>query len=253
VPSCDAYADLWRPFFSLFWRYWPDCPFPVYLGTNDLTFADSRVVSLRSDQGTNWANRVRNQLEALREPYVLLILEDFFFRDRVATPRMLELLQWLAAQDGRMLRLVNRPPPDAAIPGNPSLGSILPGAPYRLSTQAAFWHRETLLALMKANESIWEFEVAGSRRSDALVDGFYSTWRQELPYGYHVVERGKWFRHAARRFVRQDIGVDLAARPVMSRREAWAAQLDWCKSWLMHRFPWPLRVRIQSLANKAGL
>ena len=34
VPSCDAYADLWIPFFALFWRYWSDCPFPVYLGTN---------------------------------------------------------------------------------------------------------------------------------------------------------------------------------------------------------------------------
>jgi len=34
IPSCDKYSDLWRPFFTLFWRHWPDCPFPVYLGSN---------------------------------------------------------------------------------------------------------------------------------------------------------------------------------------------------------------------------
>lgn len=38
VASCDAYADLWEPFFRLFRRYWPDCPYPVYLGSNFRTY-----------------------------------------------------------------------------------------------------------------------------------------------------------------------------------------------------------------------
>jgi hypothetical protein len=46
VVSCDGYQDLWKPFFSCFLKYWPDCPFPVYLGSNNLTYPDCRVRSL---------------------------------------------------------------------------------------------------------------------------------------------------------------------------------------------------------------
>ncbi len=46
VMSCGAYRDLWTPFFTLFWRYWPDCPFEVYLGTDCETFDDRQVTML---------------------------------------------------------------------------------------------------------------------------------------------------------------------------------------------------------------
>ena len=32
--SCDRYADFWEIFFKLFDRYWLDCPYKVYFGTN---------------------------------------------------------------------------------------------------------------------------------------------------------------------------------------------------------------------------
>ena len=31
ILSCDKFSDLWKPFFDLFWKYWPDCPYNVYL------------------------------------------------------------------------------------------------------------------------------------------------------------------------------------------------------------------------------
>jgi hypothetical protein len=253
VPSCDAYADLWKPFFTLFWRHWPDCPFPVYLGANRLTFDHPRVVSLASDQGTSWANRVREHVAAVPTPYLLLVLEDFFWRRSTPTAEVLQLLDALRRLDGEMLRLTHRPPPDEPVPGAPDLGRIRPGAPFRVSTQTAFWRRSTLLELMRPGESIWQFEVDGSRRSDRWPDGFYSTRRQVLPYGYHVVEKGKWFRHEARRFGPMGIGCDFAARPMMSRGEAVRARIDWVKSWLLHRVPWPVRLRIQALAARLGI
>jgi hypothetical protein len=253
VPSCDAYADLWKPFFTLFWRYWPDCPFPVYLGANRLTYDHPRVVSLASGQGTSWSNRVREHVAAVPTPYLLLVLEDFFWRRSTPTAEVLQLLASLRRLDGEMLRLTHRPPPDEPVPNEPRLGRIRPGAPFRVSTQTAFWRRSTLLELMPPDESIWQFEVDGSRRSDRWSDGFYSTWRQVLPYGYHVVEKGKWFRHEARRFGRMGIGCDFAARPVMGRGEALRARVDWAKSWLLHRLPWPARLRIQALAGRLGI
>lgn len=253
VPSCDAYADLWKPFFRLFWRHWPDCPFPVYLGANQRRYDDPRVTVVHSDQGLNWANRVRDHVSALRTTYVLVVLEDFFWRRPTPTAQVLELLDALRTLGGEMLRLTNRPPPDEPVSGYPGIGRIRPGAPYRASTQAAIWRTPTLLELIRAGESIWEFEVDGSRRSDRWVDGFYATWRQVLPYGYHVVEKGKWFRHEARRFGRMGIGCDFSARPVMTRREALKTRVECVKSWLLHRVPWSTRLRLQTLAQRLGI
>lgn len=218
VPSCDAYADLWTPFVTLFFRHWPDCPFPVALGSNDLPFRHARVRTIHAGHGTNWANRVRQQIEALDTPYVLVMLEDFLLRAAVDTPLVLRCLESLVALDGDMLRLVPRPGPDEPVPGHPHVGRIAPGAPYRVSTQGGFWRRETLLALMRRDESIWQFELLGSRRSDDRP-GFYAVWQPVFTY-WHVVERGKWFPWEARRFGRMNIGCDFDRRPIMARREA---------------------------------
>src|SRR5438270_12060517 len=78
VLSCDSYSDLWRPFFTLFWRHWPDCPLDVYLGTNSTRYEDARVCSLNAGRGEPWSKRLRYFLNQMDSRYVLIMLEDFF-------------------------------------------------------------------------------------------------------------------------------------------------------------------------------
>ncbi len=244
VPSCDAYSDLWTPFFTLFWKYWNDCPFTVYLGTNERAFQDSRVTVINAGHGSNWSNRVREQLEAIESPYVLLCLEDFFFRRPVPTSRVVEALNTLLRLNGHMVRLVRRPGPDKSLNAAPELGTIDLGAPYRVSTQTAIWRKETLLALMRPDESIWQFEIDGSRRSSSYPGGFFCVWRDAMTYGHHVVERGKWFRKEARQFAKARIGCDFNARPTMTRAET----LRWTSSkvggMLLNLLPWRERLQL---------
>jgi len=237
IPSCDSYSDLWEPFFTLFERFWPDCPFPVYLGNNSLSFERAGVRLIHSSQGNNWTNRVRDHLKAIDTPYVLLMLEDFFLRHRVRTDRILAGLDVLAARDGRLLRLHPRPRPSVRLAGWPEAGSIPVGTPYRVSTQAAIWRRETILSLMRDSESIWQFEIRGTERSAAFSDGFFSFWDSVLPYDHHVVERGKWFPRDARYFKAQNIGCDLARRPVMSAGEYCAYAIHAAGSEVLHSVP----------------
>jgi hypothetical protein len=94
-------------------------------------------------------------------------------------------------------------------------GRLEPGTDYRISTQAAFWRKEFLKEMILPGESIWEFEINGSRRSDNYEDGFYGVKRDLLPYGHHVVQRGKWFPWEAWYFGRMDIGCDFSRRAIM--------------------------------------
>jgi hypothetical protein len=249
VPSLDAYADLWTPFFTLFWRYWPDCPFPVYLGTNALPFPDPRVTVVHAEHGNNWTNRVRLQLQQLQTPYVLIVLEDFFLRSPVDTRACLDCFAAMRTLDAHMVRLHPDPKPDHPVPGFPLLGSIDARAPYRACAQIAIWKRETLLSLMKENESVWEFELLGSRRSDKL-DGFFSTWKPLMKHR-HVMERGKWFRNEARIHRKMGIGFN-SQRPVWSVRDTLKRQGKVAVSKLLRVIPWRERAKLVRFARAAA-
>ena len=244
ITSCDAYSDLWKPYFNLFWKHWPDCPYPVYLSANHREFHHPRVKTLNAGSERNWTNQLRIQLESIDTPYVLMSLEDFFLRQPVSTAAVQQCLQALSDLNGHMIRLVRRPGPDRPVPGHPGIGSMDQGAPYRVSTQAAIWNRQSLLGLMQRDESIWAFEVSGSERSRHYATGFYGVQKDVLRYGHHVVERGKWFPWEARTFGRADIGCDFQARGIMTNKEA----LRWCvgktRAMALDLLPWRLRLRL---------
>lgn len=214
VMSCDAYRDLWTPFFTLFHRFWPDCPFPVYLGSNHAVFEDSSVTTLRAGDAT-WSEVLRSALERIDAEYVLLLLEDFFLDRPVANEVVLHNLRALHSLRGVVLRVFPHPGPDSAVPGYPEIGLLHPVAPYRASAQAALWKRTGLLALLRDDESVWDFEWKGTLRTRNMGGGFYSTFQPAISYR-QVVERGQWFWAAARYYRRQDIGCDFRARSVMS-------------------------------------
>ena len=243
VMSCDAYRDLWTPFFTLFWRYWPDCPFQVYLGTNGLTFDDARVRTLTAGDH-EWGQRLRLHLAEIDSGYVLLLLEDYFFIEPIATQEIVGALCALERLSGTVLRLSPLPGPDSPLDTYGSIGEIDRLASYRVSTQAAIWNRSTFLSLLRDNESIWDFERKGSSRSQGVSGGFYCSYSSVLPYR-QVLERGQWFWSAASFFGKQQIGCDFAARPVMSGATAFRkAVVRRSKNLLDRVLPPRLRFRI---------
>jgi hypothetical protein len=217
--SCDAYRDLWTPFFNLFWRYWSDCPWPVYLGTEHRPLSDERVTTLTAGD-SEWTQRLRFCLNQISSDFVLLLLEDYFLDRSVSTPLLREKLALLARLEGSQLRLFPLPGPDHKLPEHPELGTLDPRAAYRVSTQAAFWKRSHLLDLLvDDNESIWNFEWNATYRSRSTTPTYYASYKPLIHYR-QVVERGEWFRSAARYFGQQEIGCDFTARRIVSRRRA---------------------------------
>ncbi|HZQ51634.1 MAG TPA: hypothetical protein VFB14_05520 [Bryobacteraceae bacterium] len=231
VVSCDRYSDLWQPFFSQFWRYWPDCPFPVYLGLNQERYRDARVRVIQAGEDRSWSSNLRSFLNQTDSTYVLLLLEDFFLSKAVQTGEVLRHLGALDALHGTMLRLVPNPPPNTRISAYSSFGSIHPSAPYRVSAQAAIWKRTGLLDVLDDRENPWEFESNATARSRLYRDGFFCSYRPLLPYR-HVVERGEWFWSAARFYKKQNIGCDFEARPVMTPTTALRKYINGrCRYW----------------------
>jgi hypothetical protein len=202
------------------------------LCSDSLAFDDQRVRSIAAGH-TDWSSRLAAGLSQLQTRYVLLLLEDFFLRQPVRTATVARALNCMAPLDAVMVRLIPRPGPTSLITGMSDVGLVQPGAPYRVSTQAAIWDRATLLELLRPGESIWEFEIAGSIRSCATRGNFLCCWESAMPYGHHVVERGRWFRHERRRYRSANIGCDFGRREVKTVSEQMYWRLGHLRSVLL--------------------
>jgi hypothetical protein len=222
VVSCDRYADLWNPFFKIFWNYWPDCPFPVYLGTNFKKYNDERVKTILVGEDLSWAAGVLKMLDGLKSEYILLFLEDFLLKQKVDTKMVLKLIEIARQNQVGCLRLVSAShlsfPPTHALEEYPGLGVISAGDINRVSTQVALWKTETLMKLLNPHFDPWQFEEIGSILSEELPDQFWGTYHPVILYDQGV-ERGKWRSEGVKLCRNMGIEVDLTTRPTLSEEE----------------------------------
>ena len=222
IVSCDKYCDLWEPFCAFMSRYWPDCPFRVFLLANHMDWSHDGVTTLRVGPDRSWSDSLRTAVQRLGATYVLTIQDDFLLEAPVSTEAVVRAVGELHQRGGAYLRLVptlvppwrwiGRPRPDTV--------AIPPSSPYRISTQASVWRSDALLGLLRPGESPWQMEIWGSERTSAEALGFLSSTSAILRYHPHgAVIRGKWSRSAARRC--RDAGVWQTGRGVQSVPEAW--------------------------------
>jgi len=218
VISCDRYADLWRPFFELFWRRWPDCPGPVYLGTNFAGYDDPRVRTLRIGADVTWASGVLKMLDQIDAPYLIVMLEDFLLIEPVDTARIERLAGVAIAEALGCLRLYSIYPPATPVPGHPDLGSFEPADDWRITAQAAIWRVETLRRLLVPGFSAWDFEMIGSQMSEFMSDRIWGVMTPALVYD-HGVEKGRWRPQGLEICRQAGVAVDLSARGAFSASE----------------------------------
>lgn len=226
VASCDWYSDLWHPFFTLFRRYWPDCPYRVFLGANFASYPDPGVEHVHVGEDRDWALGFRAMLKSLPTDLVLVLLEDYLLTAPTDTLRIERLVARMRDRDAACMRLVPVPGAPTADPNFPEAGELPRGMPYRVSLQAAVWEKRALLELLTPGESPWGLEHDGSGRSAALPQPFLSVVQRApwpLPYFATAVVRGVWLRDAVALCRREGVPVDLSARPIETRR-AYAAR-----------------------------
>src|SRR5258708_6971033 len=200
VVSCDKYADVWPYFFGLFRLRWPDCPFPILLGSNQLSPELPGVTSVPVGPDSSWSTGVRKMLDRVTElhpgaDYLLVFLEDFMLTAPADTRRILELVQTARRNKIGCLRLAaGLPlalPPTHELSELPGVGVVAPGEPYRVTLQVAVWRIETLRQLLPPGLSAWDFETIGTHMSEGLDDPFWAVVRPAIEYE-QAIEKGKW-------------------------------------------------------------
>lgn len=100
VVSCDKYADCWTPFSDCMRKFWPDCPYPVYLCTESGEPENGAVYSkVFHEQTQIWTARVRKACEKIKESHILVVLEDQWPSLPVSTATVQNILGLMQSQE----------------------------------------------------------------------------------------------------------------------------------------------------------
>jgi len=216
VNSCDAYRDCWSPFFTLFARYWPDCPYPIVLNTWDEEAPETPlpVTATRLGGGTGqveppWGARLKDALGLVTTPHILYLQEDYFLHAPVDTDALERFRQNVDDLDATCLRIVE---PGGTGPlettDNPDIWRVTEQSKYFVSMQAGIWPTEIMRDGLRRHESVHSWELFSHRRLLRQGATMYCLSQDKypigpdnpLPYVPTGIQAGKW---------RQDIVVDL--------------------------------------------
>lgn len=206
VASSDNTIDVFSKVSRSFSLFWPDCPFPKYVGVNTpaMVEQDSGFEAVCASVA-GWRPELAAQVRRLPSSitHILLFLDDFLLLDRVNSGEIGRIVEEAQREGVSYLRLV--PISRAFIPNMlhalyrkivPVRRELIPDRmPYYSSLQVALWRRDHLQDMLALSGNIWDFE------NQSISGVSHYAVNDVVPVKYvHVVEKGKWKRRTGRLF-----------------------------------------------------
>ncbi|WGS86790.1 hypothetical protein [Methylomonas sp. UP202] len=240
VNTSDSFEDCWEPFFTLFKRYWPNCPFPIVLNTelkgfelDGLNISCSKVAEGETRRLT-WSECLARCLDKIDTPYILYFQEDYFLEEPVKEEYIHEFLNEMREGRADVIRLMEL---GGSGPWQPTENKLLwrvaKSSRYLLGLQAGLWRKSTMQSHIRLHENPWQFEIFGSfrarRKNDIILcvnrDLFTQPGAAVLPYRATGVVAGKWQKHIVEPlFAAHGLTVDFAKRgfydPAVKKKKA---------------------------------
>jgi hypothetical protein len=199
--SCDQTHDVLDHFLKGFEKYWPDCPFDVYIGSN--TIIDSPNYKYINVQKNNWRTETINQITEIKKidnkvTHLIVFLDDFILNNTVSNKLIEKKVNYAIEKDIKYLRLKKIEEPLFILLFykiinlfNPSqIFKIRKSHPYYSSLQVTLWNIDYLDFLVKKCTNIWNFEEINMNKYD-----HYTINNTIISYK-HIVEKGKWEYYA---------------------------------------------------------
>lgn len=236
VQSTDSFSDCWSPFFTLFEKYWPECPCNILLNTETKVFSvpglsvkttlNSKMID---DKWPTWSESLLIALKQVRTPLVLLILDDFFFSAPVDQIALNTAVNQMLQHGYSSITLTDHGVSRPCLPFlDPFLLAVRQDAKYRISTALSLWKVESLISYLRPGENAWQFEIFGSIRARKQPDSFFvvnplhtvNGSEGVIPYFHASVNsaivKGKWQKEICPFLKKNGINIDYSIRGFFS-------------------------------------
>ena len=162
----DGYEDLWIDFLYLFNRFWPDCPYPVYIVNNEKDINDGfgeNIAVIHAGRDAEFSRKIQTALERIDSEYYLLLLEDFFVGKRINTITIENRISFIEKEKLKYysmpLKEFQNIPNQKKYKEYGNLFRIMPDEEYTVSCQPAIWKKGFLQECIgTTNYNAWIFE-----------------------------------------------------------------------------------------------
>lgn len=220
VVSCDAYKDLWKPFFHCFFKYWNDCEYPVYLASNYEKYDDSRVNIINYGEDDAYSTNLLNILKEVDSKWIMLWFEDALIYSKVDNSLIKKLISDAKENNAGYLKFTVDLPIFYSKNGE-NIGELPRGVKYRSGIGLALYQKDTLLKLLEPGLSAWELDK--STISDSLIEPFMALsqnfiWNPPIKVLNGVIKR-KWTYGTPKFLKNEGLGELVSNRPVQKFQE----------------------------------
>lgn len=239
LATCDGYSDLWEPFFQCLERFSdavPDCT--VYVNTEHQRITRNGALKIKTVNQTtqrkiSWSKRMLSALEQIEEPFLLLLLDDFFACDRIRWDLIEKAVVKLqqnpdvASVQFYGTRIRNADPEHYMVTDEPQY-RVMDRQGWKTHFVPTVWRKDVLIKWLRPWETIWAFESCGSARARRwnypekvlIVDSppvYDYLWIKDCS----AVINSKWLNEPElfQFFEENGIAVDFSKRGKMSRKE----------------------------------
>lgn len=246
VLSCDKYSHVWPAFFQAFRKYFPDCPWPVYLGSNTVEYRADGVKTLLTGDDPDWSTSYLRILKQIPEKRIFVILEDLLLASPMDSMAMKEAVGFMTQNRARHIKYFKPLPADRDLPGEP-FGEYASGRPYRVSV-VGFWDKEYLMSLLIPGESPWNFEIMGSYRA-SYTSGFYAMKKTLCEFA-NLIEKGRWYPSAVTWARKEGLDIGFDKRPMLSGATGVKSLMQILVYRAVGMIPWRTRVRFMNFLRR---
>ena len=232
INSCDLYEDAWDPFFSLFKIQWPDCPYDIYLNTEnaDYTCGCMNVRTVKTGSDLPWTARIKKALSDIDTDYILFMLEDFFLLDRVNVDGFNAVISQMEKESdtGFVFFTPIGVGYDIEYKSGTVFTDVSRFADYRVNACMGLWKKEFLLQMLYIDGSPWEFEHNATRLSwmskyrCCVINPEYASvfsYSILISEGYGITQR-KWLPKNKELFAKYNISVDFSNLGILQSKTA---------------------------------
>ena len=193
IASFDKNRDIWPLFAYFFQKYWPECPYQVYLGANGENYSESvpeKWNYINKGPDVSWSRSMLEYVEDIPTDTVLLMLDDYLLTGLPSESEIDKAVQY-ASLDAVYVRLNPEPRPRIRWKKTPDFGVLRYFDRYRASLKAAVWNKHFLKKMLLLELDPWTFELTVGEKTEHRDLLFLSAFEYLLP-NRHCVESGKF-------------------------------------------------------------
>lgn len=198
VSSCDRFFDAWRPFAFFFRKFWPDCPFPVYLVANRLRIRSRSITAINTGPDRGWASNMQLALERVQTPYILYLQEDYFLTSPVNAAKLAHDFHYAIEREAAAFCFVDLSLLEPEFAHSARSFDVVPeNSKGRTRLQVTLWKRAAFASTLRAGETAWDMEARGSERTrEMLILSYGRTEPAPIVYLMSGIVRGLWTQPA---------------------------------------------------------